>query len=211
MSHSPLAVTVLNLLCERPMHPYEMQRLIRERHLDAVLKLNSGSLYHAIDHLAASEFIEAQETQREGRRPERTVYAITDAGRDEFLAWLSDALALPLPEYPRFAAALAFLGHIDPAEAVRLLHHRVLSLQAHMAASDTVMRGIGEQGIHRIHLLEEEYAQVLRRAEAEWLRNLIAVINDGSLDGMAIWLEHIRCASGASLSPAAKREDAVRH
>src|SRR5690242_14900046 len=68
------ALTVLCLLRERPMHPYEMQRLIRERHKDEFLDLKRGSLYHAMERLQAAGLVEPMETFREGRRPERTVY-----------------------------------------------------------------------------------------------------------------------------------------
>src|SRR5579859_432845 len=123
---TPLALAVLNLLDERPMHPYEMQQTIRERGLDFVLKLRSGSLYHAVERLVDAGLIEPVDTRREGRRPERTVYAITELGRDEFLAWLRELLAEPTPDYPPFASALAFLPHLCPDEAVRLLTHRAL-------------------------------------------------------------------------------------
>ena len=45
------ALTILCLLRQRPMHPYEIQRLIREYHKDAFLDLKRGSLYHAIGQL----------------------------------------------------------------------------------------------------------------------------------------------------------------
>src|SRR5713226_3053419 len=103
---TPLALTVLNLLDERSMHPYEMQQLIRERGLDQSVKLKGGSIYDTMERLVAAGLVEALETSREGRRPERTVYAITDAGRDEFRAWLQEMLSRPAQEYPQLGAAL---------------------------------------------------------------------------------------------------------
>ena len=83
---TPLALVVLGLLRERPMHPYEMQQTIRDEHTDQVIKLRAGSLYHTVERLQTLELITAVETARAGRRPERTVYAITEEGRDEFSA-----------------------------------------------------------------------------------------------------------------------------
>ena len=88
-------LTVLCLLREGPRHPYEMQRLIRERHKDDFLQLKPGSLYHAIERLAKAGLIEEMETSREGRRPERTVYRLTECGDVEALAWLRGLLSKP--------------------------------------------------------------------------------------------------------------------
>jgi DNA-binding PadR family transcriptional regulator len=87
---TPLALAILNLLYERPMHPYEMQQLMRERGHDQVIKLKGGSLYSTIERLTAAGLITPVETTREGRRPERTVYAITETGQDELTMWLHE-------------------------------------------------------------------------------------------------------------------------
>ena len=188
LPHSSLAVAVLKLLDERPMHPYEMQQLIRERHLDDVLKLNSGSLYHAVERLVRVGLIAYLETNREGRRPERTVYTITDAGRETFQAWLRRWLSEPAREYPQFATALACMVHLAPAEVTPLLRHRLLLLEAALAAGERIQQGAKEGGLPRLHLVEFEYGQALQRAEVEWLRTLIRDITDGTLDGIADWV-----------------------
>ena len=77
------------------MHPYEMQRLIRERKKDEFLDLKRGSLYQNIGRLDQAGLIAKLETTRDGRRPERTVYRLTEAGERDLLAWLRDLLANP--------------------------------------------------------------------------------------------------------------------
>src|SRR5271170_4384245 len=106
---NPLALAVLACLFERPMHPYEMAGTLRERHKDESIKLNYGSLYSVVESLQRHELIEAQETERKGRRPERTVYAITNAGALELTDWLSELLSTPVKEYRQFEAALSLL------------------------------------------------------------------------------------------------------
>ena len=63
------------------MHPYEMAATMRERGKEQNMKIKWGSLYTVVQNLEKHGFIAATETSRQGRRPERTVYAITDAGR----------------------------------------------------------------------------------------------------------------------------------
>src|SRR5262245_9612254 len=103
------SLTVLCLLRTRPMHPYEMQRLIREWHKDEFLDLKRGSLYHAIGRLRRARLIDPVETSREGRRPERTVYRLTDEGEQAVLDWLREILARPAKEPSQLFAALSFL------------------------------------------------------------------------------------------------------
>src|ERR671934_2688152 len=82
MQRSGLALAVLALLYEQPMHPYRMQQLIKERGKDLVVNVGQRSqLYKTIDRLLREEMISVAEVQREAARPERTVYTITDAGR----------------------------------------------------------------------------------------------------------------------------------
>ena len=92
-----LALAILGLLQERPMHPYEMAATLRDRHKDSSFKINSGSLYDTVEALARHGWIEPLETVRDGRRPERTVYAFTALGQREFLA---DASAVQFTRNP---------------------------------------------------------------------------------------------------------------
>jgi DNA-binding PadR family transcriptional regulator len=129
---NPLALAVMVLLTERPMHPYEIAQTLRSRGKDTSLKINYGSLYTVVQNLEKHGFVEVAEVQRQGNRPERTLYGITDAGREEATEWLSDLLAVPAREFPIFEAALSLMGVIHPDEVARLLTERlkVLDVQA---------------------------------------------------------------------------------
>lgn len=178
---TPLALAVLDLLHERDMHPYEMQQLIRERCTDHTIKVRAGSLYHSVERLHRSGFIEPVETGRAGRRPERTVYAITDAGRDEFATNLHDLVRYPEDEYPVFGAAIVMLRALRPERAAALLESRTVAIEATLAAGDQLLASLSKNGLARIHIIEIEYAQALRRAELSWVHELIQDIRSGDL------------------------------
>jgi len=135
---NPLALAVLALLFERPMHPYEMAVTLKDRHKEESIKLRYGSLYTVIDLLLARGFIAAKATSREGKRPERTVYALTAAGLDELRDWLRELLRDPAKEYPQFEGALCLMTVLPPDEAVTLLRHR--ALQRESAARPLILR-----------------------------------------------------------------------
>ena len=182
LPRTPLALAVLNLLAERPMHPYEMKIMMAERGHSRVIRLKGASVYDTVERLERLGFIRSLETSREGRRPERTVYDITEAGRDELRAWMRDLLSMPVPEYPQFAAALAFMvGLQDRDEVVSLLTTRTVALEAEIAASDALLRSVQVADFPRIFVVEEEYGQTMRRAELEWVRHLIQELKHGDL------------------------------
>lgn len=176
-----LALVVLELLHERPMHPYEIQQTIRDRYIDHVVKVRAGSLYHTVERLHRAELIEPIETARAGRRPERTVYAITETGRDEFRAGLQELIREPRQEFPAFAAALEMLHTVDAGEAVEMLARRCVRLEAAIAGYAEVLAGVTKRGIPRAGLIEVEYAQAMRQAEVAWTRGLIDDIQSGAL------------------------------
>ena len=181
LPRTPLALAVMNLLVEYPMHPYEMKSKMKERGHDRVIRLKGGSIYDTVERLESGGFIQAQETSREGRRPERTVYAITETGRDEIMAWLRELLAQPVSEYPQFGAALAFFAVLDQDEVVRLLKVRTALLEGHAAGEEKQLKTFLEMGLPRLFLVEGEYALAMKRAEVDWVRKLIVDIEGGRL------------------------------
>jgi DNA-binding PadR family transcriptional regulator len=172
---------VLNLLNERPMHPYEMRSLMRERGHDRAFRIRESSVYDTVARLADRSFIEPVEVSREGRRPERTVYAITEAGRDELLAWLWELASEPAAEYPAFAAPLMFIYSLGKDRTLAAFQQRAARLEADISASDTYRQAFTAQmpGFVRIFGIEDEYAQAMRRAELAWVRATIAELRDG--------------------------------
>ena len=202
---TPLALAVLRLLHERPMHPYEMHQLVRDRGTDYVIKVRAGSLYHTVERLHRLALIEPVETGREGRRPERTVYAITDAGRDEFTSNLRDLLRFPAEEFPVFASALEMLGAVEPTVARRLLAQRAMALEAELAGTEQVVGSLTKSGLGRVAIIEGEYVQHMCRAELTWVRQLIADIDAGGLD----WSANCKTATGREHGPVDKTAPAA--
>ena len=174
------AVTTLGLLAERPRHPYEMQRLIRERGKTYVKGL-PRSMYHAIDRLAKAGLVEAGEPTREGRRPERTVYAITESGREELEAWLIDLLAVPDHDDPvAFTAALSLIAYLPPETATAALRARLTPLDIHLAGRRASMEGM-RPILPRLFLVEEEYRLEMVESERAFTARLVDELESGKL------------------------------
>lgn len=184
---NPLALAVLALLFERPMHPYEMAATLRERQKDASIKLNYGSLYTVVDQLQRASFIQPQQTSRDGRRPERTTYAITDAGLTRMRAWMRDLVREPVKEYPQFEAAISLMGVLPPAEVASLLAERIGRLEARIAQMRGILDETAAQGLPRVFMIESEYELAMTEAELAWVRALHRDITTGALADLDLW------------------------
>jgi DNA-binding PadR family transcriptional regulator len=175
------------LLYERPMHPYEMVSVMRERGQHESVRLRYSSLYSVVEALGREGLISARETVREGRRPERTVYGLTGAGRVEFLSWLRELLSEPVKEYTQFAAGLTFLVALPPSEALALLEERTRLLEEEVGEVRSRLDAVMEGGLSRVFLVENEHELVLREAELGWVRGLVREIETGKLGGLREW------------------------
>ncbi|MET7834329.1 MULTISPECIES: PadR family transcriptional regulator [Micromonospora] len=183
---SPLAMMVLALLVEEPMHAYRMQQLVREREKQDVVNVaQRNSIYQAIERLRRDELIRVAETTRAEGRPERTVYALTPAGRRALDAWLAEALATPAREFPEFPAALSFLPILPPEEAARRLDQRADAIEARLREREAAL---GAVDLPRLFLVEDEYQLALLRTELDWVRGLVADLRSGALTWSGDWL-----------------------
>nr|WP_277349629.1 PadR family transcriptional regulator [Planosporangium thailandense] len=175
------------MLYERPMHPYEMSSTLRERGKEDSIKLNYGSLYSVIESLRKRGLVTTQEVVRSGRRPERTVYALTAAGKAEMIDWLSDLVAQPVKEFPQFEAALSLLPTLPLEDAIRLLESRLRRQTDIMQTGDAMLANARDQGFPRLLLIESEFRQALLKAEIRYIRTLVDELKSGELTGVDFW------------------------
>jgi len=186
-SSNPLALAVLACLHERPMHPYEMAGTLRERGKEHSIKLYYGSLYTVVDNLAKHGLIEAVEARREGRRPERTVYQLTDTGHVKLEAWMSELLSTPVKEYPQFEAALSLMPVLHPDTVLDLLRVRIRTLEKQIGEEQVMLDAAGKAGLPRLLLIEAEFHLAMRETELSWVRDLAGDLEAGTLEGQDAW------------------------
>ena len=184
---NPLALAVLVCLYEKPMHPYEVAQTLRTRAKEQSVRLNYGSLYAVVESLEKKGFIKATGTVREGKRPQRTIYEITDVGSVEMTDWLTELIGTPNKEYPAFQAGLSFLPALDPDDALAALRHRAEALTMKLVAMRGAMQAATDAGLPRIFELESEYEERTLSAEYAFVRALIEEMENGTLDGLELW------------------------
>ena len=199
MTPSPVNVLVLATLMEGPMHPYEIQRLAVEREKASIQGVKRGSIYHAVQKLEAAGLITATDTHREGRRPERTIYELTDLGRDEVRHWLIGLLRRPSQKVPELLTALEFMASLEPAEVMSALEYRGFQLDREIGGLRASLASIGPR-LPRIFIVEVEFTRAMMDAERAWVAQIVADIRNGtfswSQQELHEWARHSPLSSG---------------
>jgi DNA-binding PadR family transcriptional regulator len=179
---TPLGIAALGLLAERPMHPYEMYQLLIQRAEDRLVKVRPGSLYHTVDRLERDELVEAIGTEREGNRPERTTYAITEAGQLSLTERTAEMLAVPVNEYPTFPVAIAQAHNLPKDTVIDLLTRRLVRLAAEMDFLRVGLDDVTAKAVEPKFWLDVTYLRAILQAEVTWIEDFLARLKSGDLE-----------------------------
>ncbi|WP_172643370.1 PadR family transcriptional regulator [Rhizobium leguminosarum] len=190
IKRSPTALAVLGMLMEEPLHPYRMQRLIKERGKDEVINVTQrASLYQTIQRLEREGLITPQKTVRDDKRPERTVYEITEKGRDIALEWMREMLSTVTREYPEFPAAISFLPLLTPSDVASQLERRAKAIESELRRIDEVLQEA--QAVPRLFLLEMDYLRALHATELSWVNGVVEDLSAERITWTDEWLRQI--------------------
>src|SRR5260370_30670181 len=118
--------------------------------------------------MGGNGWVVPSEREKEGRRPERTNYKLTDSGREVFLRVVSDIIAQPSREYPHFSAGLMFMHHLTSTEASQHLRNRALALKALTTKLSAILSELHGNGLRRPALLQLQPQNAMLHAERRW-------------------------------------------
>src|SRR6478752_2015832 len=177
---TPLGVMVLALLREGDMHPYEMMRMMRHRRDDRLVPIQNGTFYHTVGRLQRAGLLDEVGVDRDGNRPERTTYTLTDSGREVVLEWVRREL--PRTDRPaEFRVALAESHNLPREEVADLLATRRASLAANLEMNARGLADAGLRGVPQQYLVEVDREAALLESELAWLDRLRARLTDNSM------------------------------
>jgi DNA-binding PadR family transcriptional regulator len=184
---SAIALAILTMLYEEPMHPYRMQQLIKDRGKNEVINVTQrASLYQTINRLEREELITARSVSRDENRPERTVYELTDAGRVTMVDWMRQIISTPSPEFPDFPAALSVLAVLTAKDARQQLERRVTALESELKRLDGIIAET--TNLPRLFVLEMELIRANCVTELKWVRSVVEDLRSGKLTWNEKWL-----------------------
>ena len=173
---TPFSYAVLALVGEGGAGPHDLVRMMRQGRL--YWSSAESQWYAEPKRLAQLGYLTSR--KEPGQTRERTVYLLTDAGRDALRAWISEPSALPRIQSE---AIVRLLGG-DLAESDEAL---LVSLQAIRADIAEVAAGLDAAEAaaatlpHRERYLRlvHELGRGLLRAHEEWLDSVERELSDG--------------------------------
>jgi DNA-binding PadR family transcriptional regulator len=179
-------LATLELLAEGPKHPYDIHQTMRDRHVDRLVKLTAGTLYHTIDRLARDGLVAMVETSREGRRPERTTYRLTERGQDAFGEQLRAVIAMPAETFPEFALAVGLLHALGVEDGMKSLRRRSTELRSRIASRRVWVDQLTRSGTPEMYWIDLNYRLAMEEAELVWVDEQLNRMDGGDL----AWPDH---------------------
>lgn len=161
---------LLGTLRSHEMHGYQLNEMLRQS-VGLPIKLTKPNAYKLLNKMEQDGWITYRE-EREGNRPSRRVYKITEEGEIVFQEILRDSLAAySIPEFPS-TVGFNFLDLLPRDEAMILLQQRrgkVISLYDEMNEIPVEIR--------EAHL-SVEYLYRFYQTEIAWLDEVIGRLGE---------------------------------
>jgi len=203
-SLTPLGVMVLALLREGDMHPYEMMRLLRLRREDRMVRLTNGTFYHTVARLEREGLIAEVGIDRDGNRPERTTYTLTEKGPEALQEWVRAHLGRT-DGMQNFRVALAEAHNLPRAEAVALLTMRRDGIAAEQAAMAAGLQHARDRGVAEQFLIELDRYTTMLGADLAWTDALLARMSTPDLPWGTDDLTPANLVAGQAMRKAARQ------
>jgi len=121
MNEAPLTageLVILSLICEQPLHGYQIEHQITQRNMRAWTDLSTSSIYYILQRLEKKGFIEKVISEASEKGVPRKTYRITRDGKKQWKAATLQALSHPQVTYTNFLMGIHNLWNISPGEAV---------------------------------------------------------------------------------------------
>jgi DNA-binding PadR family transcriptional regulator len=166
-------LVLLGLLQDGPKYGYELKQIIEE-HMGDWTSIAFGSIYFALDKLSNEKFIEKVGVEQSGSRPSRSVYELTQSGRDEFYQMLRQSWQTTERQYFDLDICLFFMDHLSREEIHGYLEHRKQELA----------RQLGYLNVHEIEQMSDpqippqaraifSHSRMHIQAEYDWVQQVL--------------------------------------
>lgn len=172
-------LVILGMLRRQPLHGYEIKHII-EDHMGDWTSIAFGSIYFALGKLVEEEFVVKIATEQEGSRPSRSIYQITDAGRQEFMRLLRQVWQDVERHYFTFDIGLSFIDALPIEEVTGYLRGRVEQLEAILQHLDVHQEEqLSHDEVPRLAAAIFEHSRIHFQAELSWTQDLLEKIEQG--------------------------------
>jgi DNA-binding PadR family transcriptional regulator len=204
-------LVVLGLLSANgPMHGHRIRREAEITNVQSWGGVNVGTLYRELHRMESEGLVVPVRNEQEGRRPARTVYAISEEGGRELVRLRGEAWRSEEGYLDPVSAALLFGGPASSAELAEHLAYRRQLLQANL---DTLVseRTRFTPYLPMLVIAAYKRGELRLAAELEWHTQMERILIEeaggtkGSPDNQRLDQEHPASESEATHLPRSER------
>ena len=156
-----------------PMHGHRLRLEAEGKLVHLWTDITVGAVYGAMKRLATEKLLRASGRERDGNRPTRQLYEITEAGRSALAALRRDGLTEVWYKYDPFDLALTRMDAALLAELPAILTTRLERLRAMLLESQRINAAAREHvGLAKQWALRHSECRL--QAEIDYLSGLLA-------------------------------------
>lgn len=167
---SRIDLLILGLLLEKPMHGYEINQNLVSADMKQWIDVGMTSIYYSLARLKKNGLV-VEAVERETNKP-RSVFHLTNRGREEFLEDLRRALEEQERLRLDYNIALFFINKLNEDEAIAALERRKDFLEDWVSSLEqTLEEPVKTSGLPTLRLVIE-HTRAIARQEVAWLGKL---------------------------------------
>ena len=144
------ATMLLGLIYEKPLNAYEIIKHLNYMNVKWWFNIADSTVYSTLKTLEKKEYIIGT-TEKVGNMPDRTVYSLSNKGKDEFIATLKASVLQFNYDTNIFSIAAFFLNTFSPCEQQELLQKRLKTLRKYREGIEKQVNPLWENEVSAIH------------------------------------------------------------
>ena len=170
------ATMLLGLIYEKPLNAYEIIKHLNYMNVKWWFNIADSTVYSTLKTLEKKEYIIGT-TEKVGNMPDRTVYSLSEKGKDEFISTLKASILQFNYDTNIFSIAAFFLNTFTPEEQQKLLQERLTVLQKYRTGIEKQVNPLWENEVSATHSANVKRMIDLVDAEITGINRLLESCN----------------------------------
>ena len=170
------ATMLLGLIYEKPLNAYEIIKHLNYMNVKWWFNIADSTVYSTLKTLEKKEYIIGT-TEKVGNMPDRTVYSLSEKGKDEFISTLKASILQFNYDTNIFSIAAFFLNTFTPEEQQKLLQERLTVLQKYRTGIEKQVNPLWENEVSATHSANVKRMIDLEDAEITGINRLLESCN----------------------------------
>lgn len=163
---------VLGMLKKESLSAYDIQKLVEYRNISKWVKISTPSIYKKVIQLEEKGLISSR-TEKDGKMPEKAVYSLTDAGKEEFEKLMLEISCKPINIFLDFNAVIVNLESMskeNQKECLDNIERNMNVLKAYLEENIALKENAPDIPITGMAVLKQQF--LLAQAIEEWIATL---------------------------------------